>query len=267
MSDLNQWRLKMHTPKSWIPPIVEADEKPYFNENIFASSSITSISTASHKRKPRPKLKSYFGGHSHQSTEPEHFLLDRRPAISAAAGTSTSTVSAISEISKDTISTAEIVPDVELSITALMSRLLSGSGKGLSLQDNSLVLRIVESHRDLTDRVAALEEDLAIESEKTRSAEEELHQLETIRTADEKDFRAEVKRLEMVIAEGKRGMSDLLKARQGSIIRRSRYLRDDSSDDRISRDGNIERSQASMGGDKKSIQDRDEGPLSEYKYW
>ena len=265
MSDFTQWRLKVHTPKSWIPPIVEADEKPRFNENIFTSSSAGSASATLPKRKSRPRLKSYFGGHSHQSTEPEHFLLDKRPTINTAAGKSSSTIGTVSEISRDTASPTETLPDVELSITALTSRLLSDPGKGLTLQDTSLVLRIMESYRELTDRIAALKEDLANESEKTKRTAEELQQLETIRAADEKDFRAEVKRLEMIIAEGKRGMADLVKVRLGSIIRRSRNLREGSSDDRDSRGEHTQKSRDHTLGEGISTRSRHEKQISRHK--
>ena len=266
MSDFNQWRFKMHSTKSLIPPPIEVDEKPRFNENIFASSSGSGASSTLPRRKPRPKLMSYFGGHSHQSAEPEHFLLDRRPALSQAAGISTTTVGTASDASKEITATAETLPDVDLSITALMSRLLSDPGKGLSLQDTSLVLRIIESYRDLGDKVASLKEKLVIEKEKTKTAAEELQQLEVIRASDEKDFRAEIKRLEMVIAEGKRGMSDLLIARQGSLIRRSGYSRQASLEDGFDGEREADIPRSHLAEIEKPIHHLHNSPTSEIHY-
>ena len=254
----------MHSSKSWIPPIVEVDEKPHFNENVFASCSTSGVSATLPRRKPRPKLMSYLGGHGHQSAEPEHFLLDRRPALSQAADISTTTVGAASEVSKEITAATEIRPDVELPIIALMSRLLANPGKGLSVQDTSLVLRVIESYRELGDKVTSMEEEFLNEKEKTRIATEELQRLEAIRASDEKGFRAEIKRLEMVIAEGKRGMSDLLKARQGSLIRRSRHPRETSSEDGLGKEREAETAQAHLDETEKPLQRWRESPTSEF---
>lgn len=266
MSDFNQWRFKMHSTKSWVPSTVEVDEKPRFSENIFSSSSTSGASATLPRRKPRPKLMSYLGGHSHQSAEPEHFLLDRRPPLAQAAGISTTTVGNISEVSRETAAATEIQPNVELSVTTLMSRLLSDPGKGLSVQDTSLVLRMIESYRELGEKVILLKEELGSEKEKTKVAAEELQQLEFIRASDEKDFRAEIKRLEMVIAEGKRGMSDLLVARQGSLIRRSRYPREANLEDGFGKDRETEASQVDQGETEETMQCWRKSPTSEFHH-
>lgn len=256
----------MHSTKSWVPSTVEVDEKPRFSENIFSSSSTSGASATLPKRKPRPKLMSYLGGHNHQSTEPEHFLLDRRPPLAQAAGISTTTVGNASEVSRETAAATEIRPNVELSVTTLMSRLLSDPGKGLSVQDTSLVLRMIESYRELGEEVISLKDELGNEKEKTKVAAEELQQLELIRVSDENDFRAEIKRLEMVIAEGKRGMSDLLMARQGSLIRRSRHPRETSLEDGFGKGREAEVSQDDLGDTEKNMQRWRESSTSESRY-
>ena len=237
MGDLHQWRLKMHTSKSWISPILETDEKPRLSE----SASQTSASMP--RRKQRPRLKSYFGNHVPQPAEWEQNCLDKHtingaaissPNINENLATSKlalklpkdATTSIVTTKSMST--TTSFAQDIDMSVSSLVSRLISNPGLSLSLQDNSLVLRMIESHRDLSEKAMALENEIAGERKKTEKVQVELQQLEAGRVADEKDFRAEIKRLEMIIAQGKRGMSDLVKTRQGSIIRKSRYSREET---------------------------------------
>jgi hypothetical protein len=105
-------------------------------------------------------------------------------------------------------------------IDAVFSGIVTNLGKPISAQNNEPILRVFEAYRDLKAEVEGLQNKLdkavvhcnttldTLEGERRRWKE------------DEANFKAEIKKLELIIAHGKTGLSAVTLARQQSLIRR-----------------------------------------------
>lgn len=109
-------------------------------------------------------------------------------------------------------------PSVGELIDSLMCNLLGEPLNGLTGRFANDLMRVFEDHRALKDQVDSLQVRLDQEREKTRTA-----QLAWER--EKQDYRAEVKRLELILSEGKRGLAEVTLARQDSSLRRSQQAR------------------------------------------
>lgn len=110
-------------------------------------------------------------------------------------------------------------PDAESLVDSVMCRLLASPNDSLDLRFNGVLLQIFESFRSIHDERNQLALELqewkerlyALESAVQRSAEQ--WQREKL------DYKAEVKRLELILAKGKRGLAEVTLARQDSVLR------------------------------------------------
>jgi hypothetical protein len=80
-------------------------------------------------------------------------------------------------------------------------------------------MQIFESYRHLKDDKDRLHQQLEQETEKRNALEHALHRASLQWETEKHDYKAEVKRLELILAKGKRGLAEVTLARQDSVIR------------------------------------------------
>jgi cell division septum initiation protein DivIVA len=85
---------------------------------------------------------------------------------------------------------------------------------------NGTLLQILEAYRDLSDERDRLERRINEEVESRLAERSATQQAESLWEEERRTYKAEVKRLELVIAKGKRGVADVALVRQDSLIRR-----------------------------------------------
>jgi hypothetical protein len=108
---------------------------------------------------------------------------------------------------------------VDLIINTVFSRIVTNIGKPISAQNNEPVLRVFEAYRDLKDEKEGWQKKL---DEAVAHCNTTLDTLEGERKRwkeDEANYKAEIRRLELIIAHGKTGLSAVTLARQQSLIR------------------------------------------------
>lgn len=103
-----------------------------------------------------------------------------------------------------------------------MQQLMTDPFRVLDTRDNSSLMMIFEAYRNLRDDNAALKEKLRSEIECRYAAELEAEEAEKRWQQEKTEYRTEVKRLEILIAKGKRGLADVMRARQDSMLQRGR---------------------------------------------
>ena len=115
-------------------------------------------------------------------------------------------------------------PSAEQLIDTILCRLMSHPYDALDTRFNGALLQIFEAYRHLSDQRERLERRLAGETD-TRLAERSATQRVEHGWEEEKQsYKAEVKRLELIIAQSKRGVADVALARQDSLIRRKKQV-------------------------------------------
>lgn len=112
--------------------------------------------------------------------------------------------------------------DISL-IESIMSKLLQQPHKHLQVSDNATLMRIFEGHRYLLDDFETLhlkfEQLRGILSDVQSRYEHIKHDL----GEDLARHKAEIKRLELIIAKGQNGIAEVMHVRQDSIVRKHRY--------------------------------------------
>ena len=112
-----------------------------------------------------------------------------------------------------------------------MCRLMSKPYEALEPRFNGMLLQIFEEFRNLKDEKESLKAQLALERDGRYDDKQEISKLEAKFDEERMEWKAEVKRLELLLAKGKRGLAEVTKARQDSVIRRRREQLADSSDE------------------------------------
>lgn len=121
------------------------------------------------------------------------------------------------------------VPEVENLIEAIMCRLLANPCERLDVRFNAILLQIFESFRALDDEKKHLMADVQEQRDRREAREREM-QLSYQKWEREKtEFKAEVRRLELILANGKRGLAEVTLARQDSVLRSRRKYEDSSA--------------------------------------
>ncbi|KAH7085572.1 hypothetical protein BKA63DRAFT_401670 [Paraphoma chrysanthemicola] len=119
---------------------------------------------------------------------------------------------------------AQTYADPVLAIQAVRSHMISYCLKPIPVEHNNGLFRIFEAYHKLRTwhehLLAALE-----------STEQELEDVKGRRVKDERRYAEEVRRLELLIAQGTTGVAGVLHARQGSVVDRKRMHRKTISND------------------------------------
>lgn len=162
------------------------------------------------KKGLRPKLSSYlsqsgpFGVASKSGPEPEPVFADPPPHVFPSWAV------------EDTFPN----PGAEQLVDTILCHLMSQPYDALDVRFNGSLLQIFEAYRDLLDQRDRLEKSLAEEVAIRQAERSAVQDLECKWEEEIQTYKAEVKRLEIVIAKGKRGVAEVALVRQDSLIRR-----------------------------------------------
>ncbi|KAI5276937.1 hypothetical protein E4T47_00178 [Aureobasidium subglaciale] len=206
MADIYQWRRRIQPGFPHVlMPVGEQDEAEPTIISGFGST----------RKKVRPKISSYF---SHRGPSAGNA---RSPIWSADQRT----------LLKDTISEPcptwpeGCEPDVDQTMDSMMRTLMAEPYRSLDIKYNSPLLGIFEGFRNLRDENASLSRKLKYEVE-TRFASHHDLNLERQRwQLEREEYKAEVKRLELIISRDSEGIAGVMRARQGSLLRREHRRR------------------------------------------
>lgn len=196
MTDIHQWR-RMIPPMRTRTPASAAD--------VDDPDGITSP-----RKGLKPKLSMYFG----QTLNPTSPTL--RPATSWRPGT---------------IDPSPPSPGADSLVDAVMCQLMAHPYDSLDRQFNGAVLQICEAFRDAGEEKEQLRMEVARRVEEREGLQRDLERSRSLWERERQDYKAEVKRLELILAKGKRGLAEVTLARRESLIRRGREtLTSDASD-------------------------------------
>ena len=203
MTDINQWRRGL--PARARTPALEFVE----HDNDTRSASVPPTP----RRGLRPKLSSYFTQAGPSKTDLSIYEDAGSPLPSWDPGNSFPS------------------PNADGLMESIMCRLMSKPYEPLEPRFNGMLLQIFEEFRNLKDEKESLKAQLALERDGRYDDKQEISKLEAKFDEERMEWKAEVKRLELLLAKGKRGLAEVTKARQDSVIRRRREQLADSSDE------------------------------------
>ncbi|KAK3715578.1 hypothetical protein LTR37_007066 [Vermiconidia calcicola] len=189
MTDIQQWR-RMIQPARVRTPATEIEESDAF----------TSPTTP--RKLLKPKFSSYFTHHSTTASTSKFDLPYGGHLVGPDYPWS---------------STREQPPptDIEDLIDTVMCKLFEDPTTGLTARWTPHLMRIFESFRNLKDGQQQLLSTVEHDREKLRK-------MELAWDCERQDYKAEVKRLELILSKGKRGLAEVTLARQDSLLRRGR---------------------------------------------
>lgn len=110
-----------------------------------------------------------------------------------------------------------------------MCRLIASPHTSLGVDMNGPLMQILESYRDLSDHHVQLQRKLEAQVQGHQSMALKLQQVQSRWNEERQDYKAEVKRLELLLAKVKRGLTEVTLARQDSLLRQRK--RRDPPDD------------------------------------
>ena len=123
-------------------------------------------------------------------------------------------------------------PDAEGLIDSVMCRLMSDPYGSLDSRFNSMLMHIFESYRSVMDEKQQLQEQANEAAHGRKALLSRLQQAQKQWSQERQDYKAEIKRLELLLAKGKRGLAEVTTARQDSQYRqRESYRRSEMLDD------------------------------------
>jgi hypothetical protein len=105
-------------------------------------------------------------------------------------------------------------------VSSITTTISSQFNKPLSVQNHGPILRVFEAFRVLSDEKDELEANLAEAVSHNNTTLDTLEGERRRWKEDELNYKAEIKRLEIIIASGKTGLAEVALARQTSLIRR-----------------------------------------------
>lgn len=204
MAEIQQWRRKIPTARSRTP-LPDALEVDTESRPATASGAYPALPPTP-KRGLRPKLSSYLSqgpfGSSAKPSDVEHVLEGSQL-----------------DFPSWPVRESFPSPDPERLIDSIMCRILSDPYDALDPRFNGTLLHIFEAFRNAADGRDRLQVQLD-EEVASRSSDKGIMQYAEAKWRDERQaYRAEVRRLELIISKGKRGVADVALARQDSIIR------------------------------------------------
>ncbi|KAI5204144.1 hypothetical protein E4T39_03733 [Aureobasidium subglaciale] len=212
MADIYQWRRRIQPgfPHA-LMPVGEQDETEPTITSVFGST----------RKKVRPKISSYFShrGPSTGNARLSIWSADQRTSL------------------KDTISEPcptwpeGCEPDVDQIMDSMMRTLMAEPYCPLDIKHNSPLLSIFEGFRNLRDENASLIRKLKYEVETRFASHHDLNVERERWQLEREEYKAEVKRLELIMSRDSEGVAGVMRARQGSLLRRENRRRSASDTD------------------------------------
>ncbi|RMX82573.1 hypothetical protein D0867_16172, partial [Hortaea werneckii] len=116
-------------------------------------------------------------------------------------------------------------PDAEGLVDSIMCRLMAQLYACLEPRFNSAILRLLESYRCMNDERQKLQQQFESEVKRGTLLYQRLQAAQKQWSDERQDFKAEIKRLELLLAKGKRGIAEVTLAREDSELRRKESVR------------------------------------------
>lgn len=202
MTDISQWRRRL-------PPLrIPANPNEHHDRE---STGDTSRSPVTPKKKLKPKISSYF---SHHQSSLHH--VKSEPNFVAIGSLSSAQSSPIVEH----VFRMPHQPEAEQLMESLARRLMTDHARSLQPSDGSSILAIIEAYRHLLDKNVKLQQLAHDEKLLKRHAEVELLRAQQSWTDEREEYKAEVKRLELLISKGSSGVAGVIQSRQNSVLRK-----------------------------------------------
>ncbi|RMY92553.1 hypothetical protein D0862_09457 [Hortaea werneckii] len=198
MADIQQWRRKIQTSRARTPAVPETNDD---------TDGIATPMTP--KRGLRPKISSYF------TKDPGTAASVRVDALTSSPCTLPTWPDNESFPS----------PDAEGLVDSIMCRLMAQPYACLEPRFNGAILRLLENHRCMNDEQQRLQQQLENEVKRGTLLYQRLQAAQKQWSDERQDFKAEIKRLELLLAKGKRGVAEVTLAREDSELRRKESIR------------------------------------------
>ena len=122
-------------------------------------------------------------------------------------------------------------PNTESLIDAVMCRLLAEPYTCLDPRFNGLLMQIFESYRDLVDQKQQLLANARQEVERRGQIDSKWRLSAQQWDREKQQYKAEVKRLELILAKGKRGLAEVTLTRQDSVLQQKQRETSEHSED------------------------------------
>ncbi|KAK4549077.1 hypothetical protein LTR36_007533 [Oleoguttula mirabilis] len=122
-------------------------------------------------------------------------------------------------------------PNAEALIDSIMCRLMSEPYGSLDQRFNGMLMRIFECYRHVGDERTQLQDQLEDEISRHKALLQRLHHSQKQWSMEREDYRSEIKRLELLLAKGKRGLAEVTLARQDSELRQKNNDRRSKQED------------------------------------
>jgi hypothetical protein len=116
--------------------------------------------------------------------------------------------------------------DPYMVVQSIHTMIMKNPSRPIPAAHNSNLLHIIENHRNLCEEKERLGGLLKDTLDGFKEAEQRW-------ITEEHNFRSEIRRLELILARGKQGMTELMRARQGSIIQRKRKIHKTPSEEQL----------------------------------
>lgn len=199
MNDIQQWR-RMIGART---PAVERDD----------SDGVPSPTTP--KRGLKPKLSSYF---THQSPGNKALRTESSfPSLDDVLFTPKQPAWAHDQPFPD--------PQAERLIDSIMCRLMSDPYGSLDPRFNGILMHIFEAYRGLGDDKARLQFQIETEVRGRQALLQRLQDAQKQWSEERQEYKAEIKRLELLLAQGKDGLAEVILARTDSLLRQNQAIR------------------------------------------
>lgn len=122
-------------------------------------------------------------------------------------------------------------PNAEALTDSVMCRLMAAPYQALEAHFNGMLLQIFEGFRSLSDEKTNLQARLGEEVKGRQGFVRTMAAAQKAWREERQEFKDEIKRLELLLAEGKRGLAEVTIARQDSLLRQRQQRQKDDDDD------------------------------------
>ncbi|KAI7368161.1 hypothetical protein KC354_g2870 [Hortaea werneckii] len=204
MADIQQWRRKIQTSRARTPAVQELNDD---TDGI--------ATPVTPKRGLRPKISSYF------TKDPCTAATVKADAPTALLDEKTSLCALPTWPDDEPFPS----PDVEAVFDSILCRLMAEPYAALEPRLNGALMRLFESHRCINDERLKLQGQLENEMKRGELLYQRLQAAQKQWSDERQDFKAEIKRLELLLAKGKRGVAEVTLAREDSELRRKESVR------------------------------------------
>lgn len=211
MSDVQQWRRMIQPARVRTPAAIDIED----TENL------TTALPATPKISLKPKFSSYFVSHGSSAITTAKVELPTPP------------LDDISSPRLPTWSNHDVfpTPNAEGMIDSIMCRLMSDPYSALEPRFNGMLLHIFEAFRNANMEKLDLQAQVHQEMARSRALFKRFHEAQKEWADEREDFKAEVKRLEILLSKGKRGVAEVTLARQDSRLRQKEADRRSRADE------------------------------------